>query len=123
MILADTSVWISYLRESDLELNDIFNSYLKKSDVYTVSAVFGELLQGSKSKRELELLQRFWHNLPKAKENHLFIKAGVSSNKYNLINRGVGLVDSYILTACLENNLALWTLDKKLQRAYDFIFQ
>ncbi len=123
MILADTSIWISYFRESDLDLMDIFDSYLKKNDIYTVSAVFGELLQGAKNRREKKVIEDFWFSLPKVGEDSLFIKAGLNSNKYNLFNQGVGLVDCYILSACIENNLALWTLDKKLQRAYDLIIK
>ncbi|MCF6352446.1 MAG: PIN domain-containing protein [Cyclobacteriaceae bacterium] len=121
MILADTSIWITYFRNSDADLKDVFDAYLKKNDVYTVSAVFGELFQGAKNNRDREMIQGFWENMPKAKEDNLFIEAGLNSNKYKLLNQGVGLVDSCILAACLENNLALWTLDKKLQRAYDLI--
>ncbi len=121
MIIADSSIWISYLRELDPDLTDVFEAYLKRNDIYTVSAIFGELLQGAKNKREVKILEGFWRNLPKVKEDSLFIAAGLNSNKYQLLNNGVGIVDSYILVACLENNLALWTLDKKLQRAYDLI--
>jgi len=121
MIIADTSIWISYLRDFDTDLTEVFEAYLEKKDIYAVSAIFGELLQGAKSKREVNMLQGFWENLPKLKEENLFIKAGLKSNKYQLLNNGVGIVDSYILVACLENDFALWTLDKKLQRAYDSI--
>jgi len=123
MILADTSVWISYLCRIDSELEEIFDFYLKKKHIYLVSAVFGELLQGAKNREELDMLRMLWANMPKAKENDLFIKAGLNSNKYKLLNQGVGLVDSYILAACIKNNLTLWTLDKKLQRAYGLISQ
>ncbi len=121
MILADTSVWISYLRRTDAQLEEIFDLYLKKKHIYLVSAVFGELLQGARNRKEREMLQRLWGNMPKVKEDFLFIDAGMNSNKYKLINQGVGLVDSYIMAACIKNNLPLWTLDKRLQRAFDAI--
>jgi len=121
MILADTSIWISYLRDLDADLTDVFEAYLKKDDIYTVSAIFGELLQGARNKREIEMLKGFWLNLPKLEEDNLFIRAGINSSKHKLLNRGVGLVDSYIMAACIENDFALWTLDKKLQRAFDEI--
>ncbi len=121
MILADTSIWISYLKNNDADLNGVFDAYLKKNDMFTVSAVFGELLQGAKNRRDREMIQGFWENVPKVNEEMLFIKAGLNSNKYKLLTQGVGLVDSYILAACIKNNLVLWTLDKKLQRAFDEI--
>lgn len=114
MILVDTSVWIDFLRQSDQDLVDIMRSYLKRNDVFAISAVFGELLQGAKNKREQKIIQEIWLNLPKVDEIELFIKAGELSNKYRLYDMGVGIVDCYIMAGALQNNLALWTLDKKL---------
>jgi predicted nucleic acid-binding protein len=121
MILADTSVWINFLRKSDLDTVDMLKAYLKNQHIYTVSAVFGELLQGVKSKRERSIVTTLWENLPKVEEQELFIKAGELSNQYKLYAHGVGLIDCYILAAAMDNNLALWTLDKKLQNAIDII--
>jgi len=121
MILVDTSVWISFLRKDNPDLVDILKKYLKKNEVYTVSAVFGELFQGIRNKSESEILQTLWESLPKGEEKNLFIKAGQLSNKYKLYAKGVGLIDCYILAASLENDAALWTLDKKLQEAFDIV--
>ncbi|MEM6642893.1 MAG: PIN domain-containing protein [Bacteroidota bacterium] len=121
MILADTSVWISFLRKDDPELVYILKKYLKKEDVFTVSAVFGELFQGVKNKREAEILNIIWSSLPKVEEEELFLHAGKISNTHKLYAKGVGLIDCYLLAACFENDLNLWTLDKKLQKAFDEI--
>lgn len=79
-----------------------------------MSAVFGELLQGVKSKKEKQLIEYFWEFLPKIKEDDLFLKAGLISNQHKFYARGIGFTDCYILAATIENNLELWTLDKKL---------
>lgn len=121
MILVDTSVWINFLRKSDLDTEDMLKTYLKNDHIYAVSAVFGELLQGVKSKRERSIVSTLWENLPKVDEQQLFIKAGELSNQHKLYAHGVGLIDCYILAAAIDNNLALWTLDKKLQNAIDII--
>ncbi len=121
MILADTSIWISFLKEDDLDTKEILLNYLDKGHVYTFSAIFGELFQGVINKREREVIQIIWETLPKVDEYELFIRAGNLSSRYKLYNQGVGLIDSCLLVSCLENNLALWTLDKKLQKAYDEI--
>lgn len=121
MILVDTSVWISFLKNDDEDLHGILKKYLKKQDVFTVSAVFGELFQGVRNRREREVLQTIWQSLPKVEESELCIKAGHISNEHKLYAKGVGLIDCYLLAACLENDLALWTLDKKLLSAFDLI--
>ena len=121
MILVDTSVWISFLRKDDDDLVYILRKYLKKEDVYTVSAIFGELYQGIKNRREREILNIIWASLPKLNETDLFIKAGLISNKYKLYAKGVGLIDCYLLATCFEYNLNLWTLDKKLEQAFELI--
>ncbi|MEM7550180.1 MAG: PIN domain-containing protein [Bacteroidota bacterium] len=121
MIIADTSIWIEYLRGNE-EYQDMLNAYLDKREVIAVSAVFGELLQGCRAKREKSIINRFWQNLPKINESDLFIEAGKLSNDYGLIQRGVGLIDAYIFVAALNNDLFLWTIDKKLQQVIDEIF-
>ena len=121
MILADTSIWISFLRKDDEDIVSILKTYLKKNDIYTVSAVFGELFQGVKSKRERDIIDIIWSSLPKPDEEGLFIKAGHISNQYKLYAKGVGLIDCYLLAACCEFGYSLWTLDKKLQKAYEII--
>jgi len=121
MILVDTSVWISFLRKDDPDLAKVFKSYLKRNEVFTVSAVFGELCQGAKSNRERAVIETIYESLPKIEEYNLFLEAGELSNHYNLYSKGVGLIDCYILAACLRAKLSIWTLDKKLKEAYKLI--
>lgn len=120
MILADTSVWIEYLK-GNVEISGIFTPYLKRNHIVASSAVFGELLQGVKNKRERTVIEQFWLNLPRLDENALFIEAGRLSNQYKLYSRGIGLIDCYLLAAALKNDCALWTLDKKLLEAVDIV--
>jgi predicted nucleic acid-binding protein len=94
---------------------------LKEKHVVAISAVFGELLQGVKNKREYEIIIGFWESLPKINESELFIEAGKLSDEYKLYNAGVGLIDTFLIAAALTNDYALWTLDKKLNKAIDII--
>lgn len=121
MIIADTSVWIDFLKKSDPDTVDILKKYLKKGEVFAVSAIFGELLQGVKNRRERDIINLIWESLPKIKEDGLFLKAGNLSNKYKFYAHGVGLIDCLIMTAAMENDFALWTLDKKLKEAIDIV--
>ena len=118
MIVVDTSVWIDFFRGTNQQLNDKLELLIENNEVVALSCVFGELLQGVKNEIEEKTVLDFWHNLSKVDETNLFIEAGRSSTKYKLLNRGVGLIDSYILAVALKYNLSLWTFDKKLNEVY-----
>lgn len=120
MIIADTSVWIEYLKGNE-EVGSMFTPYLRKNHIIAISAVFGELLQGVKNKRERKVIAGFWENVPKLNEEGLFIEAGNLSNKYKLYSKGIGLIDSYILAVALKYNFALWTFDKRLLEASEML--
>jgi len=120
MIIADTSVWIEYLRGNQGFAN-IFQSHLQKRGLIALSPVFGELFQGIRSSTERKIVSGFWENLPHVNEDHLFIEAGYLSNHYSLMSFGVGLIDCYILAAAIKFRHDLWTLDKKLNKAIELI--
>ena len=122
MIIVDTSVWIEYLKGNNPEITRSLKPRLQNRKVVAVSAVFGELLQGVKNKREREIIQGFWKNLPHVDETDLFIEAGQIANEYKLYSTGVGLIDGYILYAALRHDLPIWTLDKKLDRVIDEVW-
>ena len=122
MIIVDTSVWIDFLR-GDEDIKHLFTRILKKRYVISLSAVFGELIQGVRNNREMEIILGFWHNLPKIDEQNLFVEAGHLSNEHGLILKGVGLIDYYILAAALQTNAEIWTLDRKLNQTIDSIQQ
>ena len=118
MIIADTSVWIEYLKGNEV-YKSLFDSYLKRRQIAALSPVFGELLQGVKNKRERNIIAEFWHNMPHLDEKDLFIEAGMLSEERKLFAFGVGLIDCYIMAAAIKYDFAVWTLDKKLLGAFD----
>lgn len=122
MIIVDTSVWIEYLKGRNEEITHALRPRLQNRKVVAISAVFGELLQGVKNKREREIIQDFWKSLPHVDETDLFIEAGYIANEYKLHSKGVGLIDGYILSAALRHDLPIWTLDKKLDRVIDEVW-
>jgi len=118
VIVVDTSIWIDFFRRSNQQVIDKLEILIENNEVVALSCVFGELLQGVKNENEEKTIIDFWHNLLKIDEANLFIEAGKSAYRYKLLNKGIGLIDSYILTAALKYNLSLWTLDKKLNEAH-----
>ena len=113
MVIIDTSIWIEFFRNNEPYFSNVSN-LLEKNEALAVSLVFGELLQGTKNKRERTIITEFWNSLPKITNNDLIIKAGIESSINHWIDKGVGLIDSVLLIASRESSSFLWTLDKKL---------
>lgn len=114
MILADTSVWIEFLRAKEPIFSQL-GEQLEQRNVFGLECIFGELLQGAKGKRERKVIQDYWSNLPKIEEAGLWLKAGHFSSQKKLFARGVGLIDAFIIAASRKHRAPVWTLDKKLK--------
>lgn len=107
-ILADTSVWVEYLRNKDAVILDSLNL----GDVVLHDYVIGELMLGGISTAKLAMFQQM-HRCRCASHDeatHLIAER-------RLAGRGLGYVDVHLLAAALIGRLRLWTLDKVLQQA------
>jgi len=108
MILVDTSVWVSHLRNGNCHLEKMLNN----GDVMCHPFVIGELACGDMGNRDEILL--LLHSLPTARsaeQNEVlrFI------NDHRLMGRGLGLIDIHLLISALLSDVLFWTLDKKLR--------
>jgi hypothetical protein len=110
MVLIDTSVWVSHLRESHEGLVNLLNH----GEAVCHPFVIGELACGNLRDRAniLSLLEA----LPMAflvehDEVLAFIEA------HNLMGKGLGYVDVHLLAAALISGISIWTLDKNLNKA------
>lgn len=113
MILVDTSVWIEFLKAHE-PIHSQLSLELEKGQIIAAEAVFGELLQGIKSKKEGAIILAYWQNLKHPETHPYWIDAGILSNQLKLINKGVGLIDAYIMAITRKEKHLVWTLDKKL---------
>ena len=113
MIIADTSVWIEFLKKRE-PIFSIFEEKLSSREIIGIECVFGELLQGCSTEREISVLRSYWDNVPKVNETNVWIDAGEYSGRNNLISKGVGLIDTVILVLAKRAKSSVWTLDKKL---------
>jgi predicted nucleic acid-binding protein len=109
MILADTSVWIDYLRQGE----PLVVEKLRQGQIVMHGMVLGELAIGNFKNRQL-LLKR-WKSLP-------MIQAATDEQvlelleTHQLMGRGIGWIDLHLLAAVsLSSNLQLWTRDKRLK--------
>lgn len=114
MILADTSIWIEFLKKNK-KVFDIMQEKLEKRKILAIECIFGELLQGTKNKQEQIIITSYWEYLPKVDESGIWVEAGIYSGEKRLASKGIGLIDVVILLLARRTNSKVWTLDKKLQ--------
>ncbi len=107
-VLADTSVWVDYMRHGNAPIVD----QLKLGDVVMHDYVIGEIVLGGVSTTKFAMLKqmRRCHCASHEEVMHLIAER-------RLAGRGLGYVDSHLLAAALIDRLQLWTLDKALQQA------
>jgi predicted nucleic acid-binding protein len=118
-VLVDSSVWISYFRGSeDLE---VFDRLIEENRVVTNDLILAELLPHLEVQRKRKLINllRQTRQFPmKIDWNHV-VQMQVTCIR-NGINK-VGIPDLIIAQHALQNQLALYTLDKHFQRMGEHI--
>ena len=78
--------------------------YWKIKKVLAIECIFGELLQGGKSKCEIEIISLCRENLPKAIIDNGWIEAGKYASINKLTSIGVGLIDNFIIVTARKVN-------------------
>ncbi len=114
MVLVDTSVWVSHLRETDAGLVDL----LDDGEVACHPFIVGELACGNLKNRTniLSLLEALPMTLLVESEEVLsFIEIR------DLMGKGLGYIDVHLLASAMLSGLPLWTLDKKLERVAEML--
>ena len=110
MVLADTNVWINFLRGKDQALAQM----LWRGEIMMHWIVIGELATGSLANRAQFLADlREMQIIQAATERE---SLGLIENRH-LYGRGIGWNDIQILASCLINHVPLWTCDRRLQEA------
>jgi len=107
MVLVDTSVWVSHLREG----NDDLDRLLNDGEVACHPLIVGELACGNlKNRSEILSLLR---SLPMAIEaEHEEVLQFIEKNR--LMGRGLGYIDVHLMASSVLTKTPLWTLDKQL---------
>jgi len=113
MILVDTSIWIEFFKKKEPFFTEL-KELIESNEVITHQIIFGELLQGCKNIREVEVISDYYDNLQKISDDRSFIHAGKLSSSFKLFDKGIGLIDAVLIYHCRENGFKLWTLDKKI---------
>jgi len=109
MVLADTSVWVSHLRDGDSLLGKLLNSGVVACHPF----ILGELACGNLRKRSkiLSLLNALpFVKLATHEEVMEFI------DLRHLMGKGLGYVDVHLLSSAMLSETPIVTYDRKLNR-------
>jgi predicted nucleic acid-binding protein len=107
MVLVDTSVWVSHLREGNPELESLLND----GDVVCHPFIIGELACGNLNNRS-EILSLFQILPLVIQAEHVEILQFIEN--YRLMGKGLGYIDMHLLASAVLTEAPIWTLDKKL---------
>jgi len=115
MVLVDTSVWVSHLRDGNAELANLLND----GRVLCHPLIVGELACGNLKDRAVIL--SFLQLLPMSIEaEHDEVLSFIENNR--LMGKGMGYVDVHLITSAVLTGVPVWTLDKKLAQAADSLY-
>jgi predicted nucleic acid-binding protein len=116
MVLVDTSVWVSHLRDGNAELANLLND----GRVLCHPLIVGELACGNLKDRAVIL--SFLQLLPMSIEaEHEEVLSFIEHNR--LMGKGLGYVDIHLITSAVLTGVPIWTLDKKLAQTADSLYK
>ena len=110
MILADTSIWIDYLRGSNPAMQPLLNGGQIAMHPYIVAEIALGSLQHRQ--RTFALMESLWQvSVASLEEVRSMIEA------HSLYSKGIGLTDAHLIASSLiASGVTLWTRDTNLQR-------
>ena len=112
MVLVDTSVWVSHLRDGNTELESLLND----GRVLCHPLIIGELACGNLKDRAVIL--SFLQLLPMSVEaEHEEVLSFIENNR--LMGKDMGYVDVHLIASAILTGVPIWTLDKKLAQTAD----
>lgn len=110
MIVADTSVWIDYVRGIDASHTNILDHELIYNRVVTGDIIIAEFLQGFKNDREYLIAKQIMDNLEYRDFLGKEIAIQAANNDRKLRKQGFTVrktIDVIIATFCIENGFPL----------------
>ena len=108
-ILIDTSVWIDYFKDKSAGLSRKVDEILSRYEVYVPKGVIAELIQGSKSEREVSIIEDFvdaFNIIDQGEDT--WIKAGRLSFNLKKKRKNVNLTDCYIAVISQEHGCRIF---------------
>jgi len=109
MVLVDTSVWVSHLRDGNAGLEKLLND----GEVVSHPFIVGELACGNLKNRNQILI--YLQSLPMTSlaEDGEVLKF---IEDHQLMGKGLGYIDIHLIASAVLTDVPLWTFDKTLDK-------
>jgi predicted nucleic acid-binding protein len=121
-ILIDTSVWIEYFRSKSSSVAQKVDRILEQDEVCVPKIVIAELMQGSKSKKELSVIEDFFdafHIIDQKEDS--WIRAGSLSYRLKKREKSINLFDCYIAVIAQEYGCTIFSLNRHFKEIQTLI--
>ena len=120
MILADTSIWIDYLRSGNRSINKEMRKHLNEGQIVIHPSIIAELALALPEKRPLQERTKtlaLLDLLPQVRVAQLSeVRRMIEARR--LYSLGIGLTDAHLIASVFINaSTLLWTRDKRLRKA------
>lgn len=112
-ILIDTSVWIEFFRKKGSPVSEKVREYLKLDTACYTGPIVIELLQGSKTPREIQIIEELFNAMTYIDINRQhYHHAGLISQKAAREGNIFSVVDVILATLAYKEKLSLFSLDR-----------
>ena len=112
-VLIDTSVWIAYFKNTSAELCERVEALMSEAEICVPKIVLAELLQGSRSEREIRTIESFFGAFTIVDQGeHSWVNAGKLAYQLRKKGKTVNLADCYIAVIAHEQECPILTLDE-----------
>ena len=121
-ILIDTSVCIEYFRSKSSSVAQKVDRFLEKDEICVPKIVIAELIQGSKSKKELSIIEDFFdafHIIDQKEDS--WIRAGNLSYRLKKKGKNINLFDCYIAVIAQEYGCTIFSLNRHFKEIQTLI--
>lgn len=116
-MIADSSVWIHYLRTPDTEVGRELARLLDEDQVATTGVVLAEVLQGTRTERDFARLQSVFELLPYVElSKATWTRAAEIAVELRKEGRLIPMTDLSIAAAALAADDEVFTLDEHFGR-------
>ncbi len=112
-ILIDTSVWIDYFQNKSSPISEEMDRILSEAEVCVPKIVIAELIQGTKSSKEIAIIEDFleaFHIIDQKQDS--WVKAGRLSYDLKKQGKTIHLLDCYIAIIAQEFGCKIFTLNR-----------
>jgi predicted nucleic acid-binding protein len=111
--LADTTVWVKYLRGLDASLKGRMSSLVLEERLYTADIIIMEILRGAKSEREYDMLYRDFLALPRLEiDPGVWETAWKTAYRINKAGLNVPMADAIIASTAIHYKCILLHSDR-----------